>query len=343
MSKQADILLAPAFKAEMHWPNNLTDEDRVDFESEQTYQTNDTYLKHLNNVWISPDSVIYKNGLLIKASLPSKDHTKYYEFRHFLKKTVRGKKKILDRNKKYLLITDLWSAGHFHWFCDILPKLTVLGGNTREFVLLLQDSSYLRTIGAESFEKLQIAFEDIVWMRTDSFYKARNLFFISSLSPSGRMHPELIKKLRHRLIGDGHPGNKRIYISRHKASYRKVLNEDALFVLLREYGFEMLHAEGLTLSDQISIFSSAEKLISIHGAGLTNCIFMHPVSKVVELRRREGGGGNVGYWHLADSLGHQFYYYNGITDSDQPLVGRGCNLTVPLADFEQQILVPLQK
>lgn len=342
MYTQPDILLAAALKAEMNWPVNMTDEDRIDFESERIYVTNDTYLKHLRNVWVSPDSVIYKNGLLFKASLPSKDHVSYYTIRHFLKKIVFGKKKTLDSNKKYLLVTDVWSAGHFHWFCDILPKLVALGDSSREFVLLLPDAPYLRTIGIESLIKLQVAFEDIVWMKADSFYKTRNLFFIPPLSPSGRMHPELIKKLRQRLVGDGQPGKKRIYISRQKASYRKILNEEALFTVLKKHGFEMLHAEGLTLSDQIDIFSSAENLISIHGAGLTNCFFMHPVSKVVELRRREGGGTNVGYWHLADSLGHRFYYYNGITDSDQPLVGRGCNLTIPPSDFEQKILVSLQ-
>jgi capsular polysaccharide biosynthesis protein len=203
---------------------------------------------------------------------------------------------------------------------------------------LLQNTSYLKNIGTESLDMLRFSFEDIIWMKADSFYKIKDLFFVSGLSPSGRMQAELIKELRCRFIGEGNPGKNRIYISRSNAAYRKVLNEDILFDVLKNYRFDMLHPEGLSLADQVKMFSMAGTLMSIHGAGLTNCIFMHPVSKVVELRRREGRGTNVGYWHLADSLNHQFYYYNGITDSDRPLVGKGCNLTVPPDDFEKKVL-----
>ena len=65
---------------------------------------------------------------------------------------------------------------------------------------------------------------------------------------------------------------------------------------------------------------------------------MQPGSNVIELRRKENGPSNVGYWHLADSLDHNYYYYNGIPDSDKPLVGQGCNLTIPMADFEKKIV-----
>ena len=106
MNKQPDILLAAASRAEMNWPVNMTDEDRADFESEQTYVTNNTYLEHLRNVLISPDSVIYSKGSLLRSSLPSKEHVSYYTTRHFLKKIVFGKKKILDSNKKYLLVSN---------------------------------------------------------------------------------------------------------------------------------------------------------------------------------------------------------------------------------------------
>ena len=126
--------------------------------------------------------------------------------------------------------------------------------------------------------------------------------------------------------------------TREKANYRKVVNEDALCAVLRNHGFEVLYGEELSLSEQIDIFSSAATLLGVHGAGLMNAIFMHSGSKVIELRKNENGPTNVGYWHLADSLNHSFYYYNGIPDSDKPLVGKGCNLTIPIKDFQDKIL-----
>jgi capsular polysaccharide biosynthesis protein len=75
--------------------------------------------------------------------------------------------------------------------------------------------------------------------------------------------------------------------------------------------------------------------MGIHGAGLTNCMLMKPGGKVIELRKREK---NYGYWHLADSLGHKYYYYHGVPDSEQSLIGSGCNLTVPVDEFESTII-----
>jgi len=62
---------------------------------------------------------------------------------------------------------------------------------------------------------------------------------------------------------------------------------------------------------------------------------MKPAGNVVELRKREK---NYGYWHLADSLDHKYYYYHGIADSDASLIGSGSNLTIPVDDFESDIL-----
>jgi len=41
---------------------------------------------------------------------------------------------------------------------------------------------------------------------------------------------------------------------------------------------------------------------------------------------------------LAESVGHEYYYYHGVPDSDLSLIGRGCNLTIPVDDFEEKIL-----
>lgn len=42
--------------------------------------------------------------------------------------------------------------------------------------------------------------------------------------------------------------------------------------------------------------------------------------------------------HLTDSLGHKYYYYNGIPDSEKTIIGNGCNLTIPVRHFENEIL-----
>lgn len=334
-------LVKPAINVEHRWPVNITEEDLGEFEDAQSYITYNCSLRKFSNAWVSPDSVIYQNRLLVTDTLASQEYKAYYRFRHRIKKIFTAKKIRLDGNKKYLLVTDLWSVGHFHWFCDVLPKLLCIENRVHEFTLLLPDVPYIRNIGAESLSLLQLKFEDIVLMKESEFYKVKNLSYITKVSECGRMHPGLMKLMRNKIIGNYSSPSSRIYISREKAGVRKVLNEPDLINLLKNYGYKILFAEDISLAEQVQIFLSCQTLISIHGAGLTNCIFMPPGSKVIELRKIENGPANVGYWLLADSLDHKYYYYNGIPDSNKPLVGKGCNLSIPIHDFEVNLLSQL--
>jgi hypothetical protein len=336
---EKNLLLTPSLAVQHRWPANLVEEDITDFNEERSYHTYDVYLKFFGSVWISPDSVVYKNGILQKETLASDSYKRYYQLRHLGKKIISGKKIKLDNRKKYLCVTDLWSGGHFHWFCDILPRLVCLNDLAREFTLLLPDLPYVRGIGQETLQILRLHFADIAWMREDGFYHAAKLYYLSKLAPSGHMNPQVMKQLREKFVGDGSKINEmKIYISRDKSACRKVVNEEELIDELKDHGFATVIAEDLNLKAQLELFSSCNALLSIHGAGLANCIFMPPGSRVIELRRKENGPHNVGYWHLADSLDHQYYYFNGTPDSDLPLVGKGCNLVIPIKNFEQSVL-----
>ncbi|MBI5857855.1 MAG: glycosyltransferase family 61 protein [Sphingobacteriales bacterium] len=337
--KSRDItLLKPSIEVEHDWPVNMAPEDLDDFEKERKYRTDDSFLKCLGKARVSSNSVIYKNGILVKESLVLPAQRSYYQYRYLAKKLFFSKGVTLAPNKKYLLVTDNWSAGHFHWFCDVLPKLLCIKDRAGEFVLLLQDVPYLRTIGLESLEMLGLNFDEIVWMKDTAFYKVPGLYYISRMSVSGHMHPGVMKELRKTFLPETAAGKKNIYITRNKAIYRRVVNEDEFCKRLKDYDFEIYIGEDHSLKEQAQIFSTAKTLIGVHGAGLANCIFMHPGGNVIELRKKENGPSNVGFWHLADSLGHRYYYFNGIPDSAKPLVGRGCNLTIPVNEFDESIL-----
>ena len=55
------------------WPANMPADEVVEFNGQEAYSTFDTYLRELGTAWVSPDSVVYKNGRLIRESLPSQD------------------------------------------------------------------------------------------------------------------------------------------------------------------------------------------------------------------------------------------------------------------------------
>jgi hypothetical protein len=332
-------LIVSAIKVEQNWPCNLDSEDLSDFEAERCYSTYDAYLTRYKSVWVTANAIVYNGLRLVKKSLPAKHYEKYYKLRYLVKQLLRSRKVKLASEKKYLLATDLWSTGHFHWLGDVLPKLYSIKDNCSDFVLLLEDTAYTRTIGLQTIRKMNLPFQDIVFLKVDEFYKIPELYYLSNISHSGRYHPALIQEVRNLLQSkNAAPAKSKVYISRKKAQYRKVLNESELIELLQRYNYEIVYAEDLDFSAQLEKFSATQVLISLHGAGLTNCIFMQPGTKVVEIRKKENGPHNVGYWHLSASLGQQYFYYNGKPDSDLSIVGRGCNVTIDLARFEEKIL-----
>jgi capsular polysaccharide biosynthesis protein len=65
---------------------------------------------------------------------------------------------------------------------------------------------------------------------------------------------------------------KKFFISRPDNLERRITNENELFLMLKNYGFEMLHLEQMTVKDQIHKFSNSSFLIGAHGAAFSNLI-----------------------------------------------------------------------
>ena len=66
---------------------------------------------------------------------------------------------------------------------------------------------------------------------------------------------------------------RRLYISRAKASGRRVANEAELLGILGEFGFVSIALEDRGWLEQVKLFREAEAIAGPHGAGLANLIF----------------------------------------------------------------------
>lgn len=96
------------------------------------------------------------------------------------------------------------------------------------------------------------------------------------------------------------PGAKKIFISRSKASYRRMLNEADLTTLLEKRGFLTVHLEALSVVEQIALFQNADHIVASHGAGLTNLFFCKPDTKVTEIFQEHE---DIAYWNLSQVIG----------------------------------------
>ncbi|WP_339698693.1 glycosyltransferase family 61 protein [uncultured Marixanthomonas sp.] len=68
---------------------------------------------------------------------------------------------------------------------------------------------------------------------------------------------------------------KNFIISRKNAISRRILNEEKLIESLSYLNFEQVVLEELSFEEQVVLFVGAKKIISSHGAGITNIIYAH--------------------------------------------------------------------
>src|SRR6185503_9637910 len=90
--------------------------------------------------------------------------------------------------------------------------------------------------------------------------------------------------------------------------------EAAVVEVLRAGGFRVVHFEDESFERQVQLAASASHIVSNHGAGLANILFMRPGSRVLELRRAGERERNL-FFNLANAAQLAYYYQTADTES----------------------------
>ncbi len=231
--------------------------------------------------------------------------------RHPLLRQKRLRKAERLRGRSTVLATSE-SARYFHWMTDALPRLQILqkAGSLPwqkiDHFLVSEGIPAIR----ESLHLLGIREEAIVVTRPESHFLCDWLIVPSFPSAPGNVPPWAIEFLRSSLMSAPARGpEERIYLSRAKASGRKISNEEEIWPLLSRRGFVRMTLEEMSLVDQIALFSRAEAVVAPHGAGLTNLVWCAPQTKVVEIFSPLYV--NLCYWAIASITDADYYYLLG--------------------------------
>ena len=77
-------------------------------------------------------------------------------------------------------------------------------------------------------------------------------------------------------------------------------------LILKKFGFETVASEQLSFAEQVKLFARAEVVVTPHGAGLGNLLFVPEGCKVLEILDRDYV--NDHYYNLSSILGLNYYY-----------------------------------
>lgn len=228
---------------------------------------------------------------------------------------------------------DHWSKGYFHWLVDVLPRLFAVGRRAAGTPVLLPEWYRSREYVTESLELLG---REVVTYGVRQ-QVAVDVLFVATYPRSCDFNGPSVRQVGHwfrdREDAAGTEVGARIYISRKTAGRRRVLNEPQVEGLLRRWGFRCLVFDDLPFREQRALMYGASHLVSNHGAGLTNMIFMPPGSRVLELKSDSRNINNC-FFHLAEAYGHRYWYE--LFEGDDPSVQKA-NIVVDLARLDARL------
>jgi|GEM_PF-1812984 len=307
-------MILPEWEFHKSKPLGYRLEDEALLETERVEVLPALDVLEIKDVTVLEDGAVFRGMHLIRASLRVPEMRAAYGPRRRVSIGLYPAISV-PTGKPVLNLSDHWSHEYYHWFFDALPRLMLAWRKGLEPHLLLS-VRHQRPFILNSLERLGVALEDITFMPYHSRASLDSLWLPPFPGPPDFHRPELLRDIRQRLgLRHEHPG-RRIYLSRAKARFRKVVNEEALMRALGALGFETLFAEDLTAQEQIAAFSDCEALISNHGAGLSNLLFMPQGATVIELRKDRYGLQEDGsreparyyniYYHASQQLGMRY-------------------------------------
>lgn len=225
-----------------------------------------------------------------------------------------------------------WSDGYFHWMMDAIYQLASTFEQARSYMPILINPEFKEPYVRQSLEMLD--FEYLTIPNHPLFVK--ELLFAERREAWGNYFPEVLLNLRQALLErtatpTTAPANK-IYLSRVDAVRRRLKNEQELIELLLKYNIRAMRAEDFSFREQAEIFSNTSLLIAVHGAGLTNSIFLPDNAKLMEIRNRYDTQNNC-YFSMAGALNLAYGYHL----AEGVLGNNHSELTIDIDAFESDL------
>ena len=221
----------------------------------------------------------------------------------------------------YFSLLSLWVSppNYYHWIHDAILRTHLILPH------LPPDTRFIVPPSLRPFQKETLGLLGIDENRLCSYsgrdlWEIECLYFAPPTTSSGSNSPAALKWYRELAWSafelDPAPGKRRIFLSRRRTRYRRIVNEAEVERVLHEFGFETHFPEDLSFREQVELMSQAEIIASPSGAALTNILFAPPGTKILVMV--EPVQISVFFWTMAEAAGHEYWYTLGETVANPP-------------------------
>lgn len=288
-----------------YWDSRSGFDSRNGFYQKPSQQYDETFLVHiLNGKILGPSgAVITHDGGLMEQSL--------WTWYDWIKKDRSQTAWRLPAPHQitvpcYTVVSN-YAEGYPHWLMEVLPRLyglQTLPASIKPTIIFNKELNQwqkdsIRLLGFEDYPSIFL---------NDQYLAIDQLYVPSYVGMPGTPHPEGCKWVREKMLTNFKISESpiRVYISRRLATKRKLLNEEEILPVLKTFGFVEVMAENLSLAEQVQLFGRAEAVVTPHGAGLGNLMFVPKGCKVLEILDRDYV--NDHYYNLSGILELDYYY-----------------------------------
>lgn len=215
------------------------------------------------------------------------------------------------------------SGNYFHWLFECLPRAIMALRQTAfaDFPLLIDAN--LPKQNLQALEQIA-AGREIVRISHREMQPVGELAFPGVFSfmrdnygsePAASdllIAPEAVRLLREAYLpASSTCGSRKLFVARDGAKYRRLLNEKIIHRQMMALGFEIVHPERLSFSEQVAAFSEAAVIVGPTGAGMSNMVFAPEGCKVIVLAGATKGANHFIFGQLAQWLNHEMVYVCG--------------------------------
>lgn len=217
-----------------------------------------------------------------------------------------------------LLVKRPWWRNYGHWLVDGAALLALASAirmpEDWHIVIGAHESKSMRAVMLDTI-KLIAPDIPVLEHRDNETWTFSHLSYITPVHvPPMFMSPQAMSSLRSLLLHQQQTkdGTRRLFIAREAGGKRDLINQEDLIHECSKHGFEVIYPERYSIYEQAKIFSSAEAIIGVKGAALTNIMFCTRPSSVMVLS--PAGWTDRFFWDIAGQS--QMHYLEVFGDLD---------------------------